>query len=158
MKITLLILLLLLNYSDSYRQTSTNSILAEHNETGRKCTGSAYCTACKNCTGCKHCAKEGGSCGVCSGSNHKTYTYPKQNSNSHTVSGSGNIYFKGEYLVIIPTTLNLREGPGTEHKILKELTDKSQLIYLERVGSWLKVKTKETETIGYVFYKYVKAI
>ncbi len=74
------------------------------------------------------------------------------------VSGNRNIFLKGEYLVIIPTTLNLREGPGTEHKILQKLTDKSQLIYLERAGTWLKVKIKETETIGYVFYKYVKAI
>jgi hypothetical protein len=31
------------------------------------CTGSGSCKACKNCKNCKHCAKEGGSCGVCSG-------------------------------------------------------------------------------------------
>lgn len=150
MKITPLILLLLLNYSDSYRQTSIDNVLSEHGETGRKCTGSAYCTACKNCTGCMHCAKNGGKCGVCSGSGH--------NSNPHTVSVNRNIFFKGDYLVIIPTILNLREGPSSEYKILQKLTNKSQLIYLEKEGLWLKVKAKETETIGYVFYKYVKAI
>jgi hypothetical protein len=31
------------------------------------CTGSTPCNACKNCKYCKHCAKDGGTCGVCSG-------------------------------------------------------------------------------------------
>jgi len=34
---------------------------------GGKCTGSSNCRACKNCNYCKHCARDGGSCGVCTG-------------------------------------------------------------------------------------------
>tara|TARA_R110002049_G_scaffold993_11_gene7245 strand:+ start:28074 stop:28244 length:171 start_codon:yes stop_codon:yes gene_type:complete len=51
--------------------------------------------------------------------------------------------------------LNLREGPGINYKILEKLTNQSTLILIESFGSWLKVKVKNTETIGYVYYKYV---
>lgn len=142
-------------YINIYSQSNSNKLLASCCIEGGRCTGSAYCSACKNCSGCKHCAKNGGSCGVCSGGSPKTSTSYKSNSNSYSLSYKRKTFSKGDFLIINSSNLNLREGPSTKYKILEKLTNKSTLILIENSGSWLKVKVKETETIGFVYYDYV---
>lgn len=158
MKTVLFFILLSLVYINSYGQSDSNNLIASCCIEGRGCNGSAYCTACKNCSGCKHCAKNGGSCGVCSRGSNTSYRSKKSSSNSYTSSPSTvkTIYTKGGYLAINTATLNLREGPGTNYKILEKLSTSSTLIYIETSDKWLKVKVKETQTVGYVYYKYVK--
>lgn len=155
MKNFLFIFLFGLSLTNIYSQSNSNNLLASCCLEGGRCTGSAYCSACKNCSGCKHCAKNGGSCGVCSRDSRNTFTSQKNNISSYTSSYSRKLYSKGDDLLINSTALNIREGPSTKYKILEKLTNKSTLLLIENVGSWLKVKVKETETIGYVFYKYV---
>jgi len=155
MKILFFILFLSLGYANCYGQTMKNNVIASCCEGGRGCTGSAYCTACKNCSGCKHCAKNGGTCGVCRRGSSKSYTTYKKSSNSHRSTSNLRKYLKDDNLTVNSTTLNLREGPGTKYKILEKLNNNSTLLFIENKGTWLKIKVKETGTIGYVFYKYV---
>ena len=52
-------------------------------------------------------------------------------------------------------TLNLRQGPGSKYNIIKTLLLNQELIFLAMTGNWVKVKTKEEETLGFVYYEYV---
>ncbi|MGB1283757.1 MAG: SH3 domain-containing protein [Polaribacter sp.] len=145
----LLLLLLLVSYSTSNSQTkTTKNLIASCCTESRGCNGSAYCRACKNCTGCKHCAKNGGTCGVCS--TQYTKTYSSKNTHSKTT------YVKGDDVYVLSKTLNLREKPNSKSKIIETLSKNTILEFLKVSGSWLKVKVLETNTIGYVYAKYIK--
>ncbi|WP_405199362.1 SH3 domain-containing protein [Christiangramia sp. LLG6405-1] len=55
-------------------------------------------------------------------------------------------------------TLNLREGPGSEYDIITTLPLHKELIYLAMIGDWVKVKSRNEETTGFVHYKYVVVV
>src|SRR5690606_38081716 len=103
-----------------------------------------YCTACKSCSGCKHCAKNGGSCGVCSGGRN----YSSSKSTSKSVSSYSLVdtskFSIGEKVLVNSVTLNLRRGPGTQYQIIEKLSITDKLEVLEIIGSWLKVKVEKT--------------
>ena len=149
---TLLFLTLLLIYSTASSQTTnTKNLIASCCTETRGCNGSDYCTACKNCTGCKHCAKNGGTCGVCSTRSTKTYS-SSDDSDAVFVS-----YTKGDILYVVSKTLNLREKPSSKGKIIEVLSKDTQFEFIEVSNTWLKVKVIETNTIGYVYAKYVSS-
>lgn len=124
-----------------------------------KCTGSSSCRACKTCAYCAHC-NNGGSCGVCSGkASQNFYNTSPTKTNTSTKSNSEVKHQntdKGIYFYVANTTLNLREGPGTNYKIVASLSKNQKLLLLEAKTDWLKVRVVETEKVGWVYYKYVK--
>ena len=150
---SILIIVLLSSYFVCVGQTSS---LAFGTKEGRRCTGSMYCTACKNCTGCKHCAKNGGSCGVCGPKSKRNYS-SKRSSNSYNDSSPTNFsinYKEGDLLMVTSNTLNLREGPGTNYKVLERLSKSDKVKLLKVVNSWLMMQVVKTGTIGYLYTKY----
>lgn len=158
MKILLTLILLSFGYSNCYSQTDSKKLIASCCEEGRGCKGSAYCSACKNCTGCKHCAKNGGTCGVCSSSNTKKISANKK---SAPYNSSSNIiinYTKGSTFYVASNSLNLREGPSTKYKIIEKLNKSSKVELIDVSGSWLKVKVKDSENIGFVYAKYLRTM
>lgn len=160
MKTVLSIVLFALGITASFSQSETKNLIASCCTEGGRCTGSTYCSACKNCSGCKHCAKNGGSCGVCATGRRNTTTSNNKSSiyynSTSTRIPSTTTYIKGESLFVNTSTLNLREGPGSNFKILEKLTPKSTLIYIKTEGTWFKVEVQKSQTIGYVHSKYVK--
>ncbi|MBV7268033.1 SH3 domain-containing protein [Winogradskyella luteola] len=150
MKVYFFALLLIIGYSNCYSQSNKTELIASCCEEGRGCKGSAYSTACKNCTGCKHCAKNGGTCGVCSSSNTKKRSSYKSSTNTKLN------FKKGDALYAMSNSLNLREGPGTQYKIIEKLKKHSEVELLVIKGSWLKVKVKTSKAIGYVYAKYLR--
>ena len=157
MKILLFISLLVLSIATNFGQSNIENAIASCCEEGRGCTGSAYCSACKNCSGCKHCSKNGGSCGVCNGGRSvRSYSSSKTKTSSTNQSSNFNNFSVEDKVLIISTTLNLREGPGTNYKIVKKLTINTLLIVIEKQGKWLKVKVDGTTTVGFVYDKYVR--
>lgn len=152
MKNLLFIFLLFMAYGNGISQSNDEKLIAMCCEEGRGCTGSAYCTACKNCSGCRHCAKNGGTCGVCSGgrssrstSKPNTYTHPKI---SDKLS-------EGKYLYVAVPSLNVRSGPGSNYKTIERVKKDSKLAYLDKDGAWIKVKVEGSGLTGYVYYKYL---
>jgi len=157
MKILLFIILFVLSYTSCHSQSNKSEItVASCCEEGRGCKGSAYCTACKNCTGCKHCAKNGGTCGVCSSGYTKRKTTNKKSESYKSSIGSKVILKKGDILSVITNSLNLRKGPGTKYEIIEKLKKTSKVELLDIKGSWLKVKVKSSNNIGYVYAKYLR--
>jgi uncharacterized protein YgiM (DUF1202 family) len=53
------------------------------------------------------------------------------------------------------STLNLRSGPSSNSTILETLLENEELLYLAMQGDWIKVKTKSSNKIGYVYSKFV---
>lgn len=156
MKMFFFALLLIIGYSNSYSQSNKTELVTSCCEKGRGCNGSAYCSACKNCTGCKHCAKNGGSCGVCSsGITSRKSSNGKSKSYKSSINAKAS-FKKGDILYVVSNSLNLREGPSTKYKIIEKLTNSSRVKLLEINGSWLKVKVETSETIGYVYAKYLR--
>lgn len=152
MKQLLLLWLIIANFGLLKAQNQTNTLVAVCCEDGRGCSGSAYCTACKNCSGCKHCAKNGGTCGVCS-----SKTRYKSISTSSNISPSKTrSYTIGSEIFVSSPTLNLREGPSSKYKIIEKLSQNEGLELIEIKGSWLKVRVKNSGTLGYVYSKYIK--
>lgn len=156
MKIVTLIIALVIG-AVSYSQSNSNKLIASCcTETGR-CVGSSYCTTCKNCSRCKHCSKNGGSCGVCSTSNSRSYTAtPKQNKKIRNSSKTYKNYTLTTELYITIAALNLRKGPGTKFKIIEKLDNSDKLFYLGKEKLWIKVKVEKSGAVGYVYYKYLK--
>lgn len=147
------------------QQTSTASCCSSE----RGCSGSSYCTACSNCSGCRHCAKEGGSCGVCSSGSTKSYSTSKpkkKNSSTKPSAKKSNIqssdskptatYKNGDYLYVVVDQLNIRKQSNSSSAILEKVNRNSKLKFIEAEGSWYKVEVTATQTIGYVYFKYVK--
>ena len=60
-------------------------------------------------------------------------------------------------LIVAAENLNFREEPNTESRVLDQLDNSELLETLELVkkGSWIKVRRKITNEVGYVFGKYV---
>jgi len=135
-------------------QTDTTTLYATCCEDGRGCKGSAYCTACKNCSACKHCAKNGGSCGVCS--SNRSYTPAKKANTIYFTPSKSTKFIIGGLLLVNTTSLNLREAPTTNSKIIERLESEDKLELLEILDSWLKVKALKSNQIGYVYSKFVK--
>lgn len=159
MKTLISIVLFALAITASFSQSDTKNLIASCCTEGGRCTGSAYCSACKNCSGCKHCAKNGGSCGVCATGTRSTISSTKKSPSYYSTPTKTSLpknYAKGESLFVNASTLNLREGPGSNFKIIEKLTPKSTLIYIKTEGTWFKVKVIKSQTIGYVHSKYVK--
>ncbi len=137
--------------SNGYGQTDSDKLLASCCFERGRCTGSAYCTACKNCSRCKHCSKNGGSCGVCSsGSREKSSL--RRKSKTKPLSKS----FDDKVLYVSVALLNLREGAGTNFPIVEKLSKDAKLLYLGKEKLWIKVKVEKSNTIGYVYYKYLR--
>ncbi len=162
MKNTILISLVLLSLN-AVAQTSSEKLIASccSTEEGRRCTGSAYCTACTNCSGCKHCSG-GGSCGVCDRGNRskKTSSTSKSSTSESTYAVklkkiSFRSFHRGESLFVANTTLNLRNGPGTNYKIIAKLKLNEELIFIEQAGDWIKVKVKKSGVEGWAYGEYV---
>ena len=151
---TFLLVAILVFSSNCIAQNKSNTLLAACcTETGR-CSGSAYCTACKNCTGCKYCAKNGGTCGVCSTRQPKrTANKVKQNKNVPLKYAA---FTLNDMLHVSTETLNLREGPSTNYKIIETLHKNDALVLLGKYELWLQVQVKRSKKIGYVYYKYVE--
>lgn len=145
-------------------------------ETEATCTGSSNCRACKNCKYCKHC-NSGGSCGVCGGgrssyrsstrSTKSTPTVNRAYGSSSSRSSSSSIYNLpddrySEYylktLIVTNSYLNMRSGPGTGYRIIRRLQEDQLLTFLAMTGSWVKVRIKGGETIGFVHMKYVAVL
>lgn len=147
---TILLFTLLILSSNSIAQNQSNTLLAACcSETGR-CSGSAYCSACKNCTGCKYCAKNGGTCDVCSTNKSKRKTTKaKQNKNIPLKYAA---FSTDDILHVSIETLNLREGPSTNYKILEALHKNDELLLLGKHELWLQVQVKNSKTID----KYVE--
>ncbi|WP_422104641.1 SH3 domain-containing protein [Winogradskyella sp.] len=155
MKIFLFVILFNISYASCHSQSNKSEIVASCCLEGRGCKGSAYCTACKNCTGCKHCAKNGGTCGVCSSGNTKKRTSSRKPKSYKSSTNSKVIYKKGDILYVSSSSLNLREGPSTKFKIIEKLNKYSKVELLKIKGSWLKVKVVASNSIGYVYAKYL---
>ena len=130
---------------------------------GRKCYGNSPCSACSTCNYCKHCNEGGGTCGVCSGSNHKrydykpnksggnpTYKYPSGNTPSGTIKKVGDVY------KVTASTLNLRSGPSTSYAVIKELPFGTLVSLLSTEGVWLQIKVVSSGETGYVHSSYIK--
>lgn len=131
---------------------------------GRRCSGDASCSACKNCSGCKHCAKEGGTCGVCSGGvtlKQSYYSKPsaskKRSKDKKTLSTGTTVsnYYSGQILLPTIESINLRNGPGTDYEILETFGENQTVIFISKIGDWLKVQVEDTGTVGYVNIKYL---
>ncbi|XLS30119.1 SH3 domain-containing protein [Flavobacteriaceae bacterium M23B6Z8] len=121
----------------------------------RGCTGSANCSACKNCSGCRHCAKNGGSCGVCSGhyGNTRRYTTTSRKKND----GLRVDRIKKDDLVVVTSeALNLRSGPGKQYSVLERLLVEQELLVLEVNSEWLYVRKVGSKMTGYVHRSMVK--
>ncbi|MGC1633785.1 MAG: hypothetical protein WA749_16875 [Gelidibacter sp.] len=148
MKTVLSMVLFALAISASFSQSDTKNLIASCCTEGGRCKGSTYCSACKNCLGCKHCTKNGGSCGVCATDRKNTNTSNNKSSiyynSSLTRISVTTTYIKGESLFGNAPTLNLREGPASNFKILEKLTPKSTLIHIETEGSWMKMIVQES--------------
>lgn len=147
-----------------------------------RCTGSAYCSACSNCSRCGHCSA-GGSCGVCSGSSRgrgnspttkkSKKATPKRTTNSKPTytavaktkspeSSIKNTFYydaNGDRVVLItsitPIT-NIRNLPSLKGKVIEQIKKGAKLIVLENYGEWIKIKVKQTGTVGFVFGKNVR--
>lgn len=156
MKTFLFIALFFIGYSSFYGQSNKSDAVVSCCEKGRGCKGSAYCTACKNCTGCKHCAKNGGTCGVCSSGNTKRRTSSRKTKSYKSSTKSKVSYKNGDILYVSSSSLNLREGPSTKFKIIEKLNKYSKVKLLEIEGSWLKVEVLASNSIGYVYAKYLR--
>lgn len=144
-----------MGYSNCYGQSNKSEVVVLCCEEGRGCKGSAYCTACKNCTGCRHCAKNGGTCGVCSSGYTKKRTSSKKSKPYKSSTYLKVSYKKGDILQVSSNSLNLREGPSTKFKIIEKLNKYSKVELLKIKGSWLKVKVLTSNSIGYVYAKYL---
>ncbi len=165
---TYFILLFSLLFALGYTQQKEIQI-ASCCDSERGCTGSSSCTACKNCSGCKHCAKNGGSCGVCSGGSYKSYSTskPKKKSISSTTkssisskTNSSNLsvsaYNNGDYLYVSIAELNVRKEANSKSTILQKVKINDSLKFLKKEGSWYKVEVVESKIVGYVYSKYVR--
>lgn len=162
--ITIITFLLSIFYfsNDKKELVSSNYYCStSYNEIGR-CTGSAYCTACKNCSRCAHCSN-GGTCGVCSGTSNNFYSSEKKKSKKATSTNYSNksyttkkYYYTDEVIIIYNDFVNLREKPSTSSKILEKLSFGDKVIFIEENGDWIKVKTDESENIGYLYSKILK--
>lgn len=64
----------------------------------------------------------------------------------------------GDQIEVISTTLNVREGAGTNYDIIEKVLEGTKLELVRISGSWLKVKVIKTNTIGFVYAKYVKKV
>jgi len=153
-------------------------------EDGATCYGYDPCGACKDCSRCGHC-NSGGRCGVCSGGGSTRSQTNHRNSSSYSRSSNGSsgstrssyrapqyydptnapsvrtVYLPAPALVSA-TTLNVRNGPGTEYEILVRLTEGDAVTITEPAGeSWVKIEVtvsdgREFRTLkGYVFKKYL---
>lgn len=54
--------------------------------------------------------------------------------------------------------LNMRSGPGTNYGIIRRLEEDQLLTFLAMTGSWVKVRIKGGETVGFVHYQYVALV
>lgn len=104
----------------------------ENGEQGR-CTGASDCKICKNCSGCKHCAYNGGSCGVCS-------------SQKHTI---GSKYSKGDSISITEIS-QVYKKPDTSSEVIQTVLKGADLIYIDAVNGWMKIKVEKSGLIGYI--------
>jgi hypothetical protein len=142
--------LILLVGLNSYTQESRLIASCCAGERGR-CSGTASCTACTNCSGCKHCAKEGGTCGVCSGysspakkkstsGGNSTYSYGNGSSNTNHNDNYSNknhvtsSYSQNEtdqYIHVTSETLNVRAGAGSDFEIVAKLKKGTVLQFIK---------------------------
>jgi len=137
----------------------------ENNGHSGKCTGSEYCTACSSCSRCGHCGA-GGTCGVCSGSkskNNKTSDYSKNKISASRQAKKGNQsqnfsnISKDDFdMVTSDRSTNIFEKPSFQSKVIENISKNTKLIQLLKLDSWYKVKIKDSEKIGYIYYKDVK--
>jgi len=61
-------------------------------------------------------------------------------------------------LIVTNTCLNMRAGPGTGYRIIRKLEEDQLLTFLAMTGSWVKVRIRGGETIGFVHMKYVAVL
>lgn len=61
---------------------------------------------------------------------------------------------KGQEGRVRATSLNLRQGPGTEHEVLRELDRGEEVTVLKREGAWIRVRTSSGKR-GWVHSGYV---
>lgn len=145
--------------------TSFNFSKTENNGHGGRCTGSEYCTACSSCSRCGHCGA-GGTCGVCSGSkskNNKTSDYSKKikPKSRQAKNGSQSQNFlhisKGDSdMITSDRATNIFEKPSFQSKVIENISKNTKLIQLSKLDSWYKVKIKDSEKTGYIYYRDVK--
>ncbi|WP_431165182.1 SH3 domain-containing protein [Tenacibaculum halocynthiae] len=147
-------------------------VLGCYIDIGGRCTGSAYCRACKNCSSCKYC-NNGGSCGVCSDGykaprrKKRKRTYPKKQKSikrniydgrNNSLTTTQQLKEEPLYLRILlvnKENLSLRSGPSITNYEIQQLDKGEELVVLAMHAQWIKVKVKRTQTIGFVYYKYV---
>ncbi|PZU86522.1 MAG: hypothetical protein DI529_08435 [Chryseobacterium sp.] len=141
----------------------------ENNGHNGRCTGSAYCSACSNCSRCGHCSV-GGTCGVCSGrkseksiepdsySKKSNTTKSQQNNKKSQSQKSPNVFDDSNIIKVTSSvrTTNIFEKPSFQSKVIENVSKNTELIQLSKLNSWCKVKIKESEKTGYVYYKDVK--
>ncbi|MBN9286262.1 MULTISPECIES: SH3 domain-containing protein [unclassified Flavobacterium] len=139
-------------------QVKSNLIASCCESDGGRCSGSSYCSACTNCSRCKHC-KAGGTCGACSNesSDREARTYRKKADRKPVViidkavkTTKKTLYYTNQPIFITVAFVNLRQGPGTNYKILEKVMKGSRVLYIETTEAWIKVKAEKTGTIGYL--------
>jgi len=135
----------------------------EQKEDYGRCSGDAYCTACKNCSACKHCSKEGGSCGVCASYAAPVVAKPRKvKAKAFTAAGGTTVvkpmkqYKRLQMLEVTSETLNVRDGAGSNYKVLEVINYGDMVTYISHDGEWLYVRVDESGTNGWVNYKFVK--
>jgi uncharacterized protein YgiM (DUF1202 family) len=122
-----------------------------------RCSGDAYCTACKNCSACKHCSKEGGSCGVCASYAAPVVSKPKKaKAAASTITKPMKQYKRLQMLEVTSETLNVRDGAGTNFKLLETINQGDMVTYISHDGEWLYIRVNASGTNGWVNYKFVK--
>ena len=141
-----------------------------------RCSGNAYCRSCSNCQYCGHCAGGGGTCGVCAPSASPARLTPVRASRSVTTTRRRNSLYAssrsgrtrlaapselsvtGDYYVGV-ATLNLRDAPITEAKILQVL-DRNDVVTVQEItnAEWVRVSVTTQERSarqGYVARAYL---
>lgn len=56
---------------------------------------------------------------------------------------------------IMSIDLNIRKGPGKNHKVVKRAKQGEQVVILDDSGSWYKIRL-EDGTEGYGYHKYIQ--
>lgn len=155
-------------------QTKTEKLLAAccTKKEGR-CTGSASCSACTNCSRCAHCSN-GGSCGVCGGGSTQSFYKSKPRQAKKTTSRNSRVPTRKSYydssttndvtpvpdfeiqsLTTTTESVNLHGGPGTGFEILERVPESEIVMIIEQIGEWIQVQVQSTESVGYIFFKYL---
>lgn len=61
-------------------------------------------------------------------------------------------------LIVTNAYLNMPSGPGTNYRIVRRLEEDQLLTFLAMTGSWVKVRIRGGETVGFVHKGYVAVL